>query len=204
MSIKPGTHFSTSEQSAKGAESIPSFLMGENQEFGRQYFKLLNVAFFETYLRDRYEFLPYLSSTYAQTLSRGNPMSLETIQSLTSEELEIAYGRKSPLPIVPTPVELAITSREESILNEIRRTGVLKVAMRRDAPPFGYIDNQQQWSGYCVDLAAALQNYLTKKLALDVGVQVAQLPSTADNSFFFAPKRHGSSRMRSEYHPPRA
>ena len=181
--FKPGTHFATSEQSAEGAESIPSFLMGENQEFGRQYFKLLNVAFFETYLRDRREFLPYLSSAYARTISRGNPMSLETIQSLTPEELETAYGKKPPLPIVPAPVKLAAVTREESILKEIQRTGVLKVAMRRDVPPFGYIDERQRWTGYCSDLAVELQQYLADKLGLDLGVELAELPSTLENRF---------------------
>ena len=189
--FKPATHFATSQQSAEGAESIPSFLLGENQEFGRQYYKALNVAFFETYLRDRAmpglpdrsEFLPYLSSAYAQIISQGNPMGLEIIQSLTPEELKTAYGKKPPLPIVPAPIEAATATREESILNQIRRTRVLKVAMRRDAPPFGYIDGQQQWSGYCLDLAVALQNHLADKLDLNLGVKLVELPSTLENRF---------------------
>ena len=181
--FNPGTHFATSEQAAEGAESIPSFLMGEYQEFGRQYFKALNIAFFETYLRDRGEFLPYLSSAYAQAISQGNPMSLEIIQSLSPEELEIAYGKKPPLPIVPAPVEPTIANREESILEQIRRTRVLKIAMRRDVPPFGYIDSQQQWNGYCSDLAVALQNHLVKKLDLNLEVQLVELPSTLENRF---------------------
>ncbi len=37
--FKPGTHFATSEMSSEDAESIPSFLMGQYQEFGREYFK---------------------------------------------------------------------------------------------------------------------------------------------------------------------
>ncbi|MGK7897199.1 MAG: alpha/beta fold hydrolase [Xenococcus sp. (in: cyanobacteria)] len=181
--FKPGTHFSTSEQSAEGAESIPPILMGEHQEFGREYFKGLNIAFFEAYLRDRDEFLPYLSSAYARSISQENPMNLEIIQSLTPEELETAYGKKPPLPIVPAPIESTVTQREETVIEQIRRTGVLKIAMRRDAAPFGYIDSQQQWNGYCLDLAVALQNHLGKKLDLDLGVQLADLPSNLENRF---------------------
>ena len=180
---QPGTHFATSEQNAEGSESIPPILMGKHQEVGRKYFKGLNVAFFETYLRDNDEFLPYLSSAYAQSISQGNPMSLEIIQSLTPEDLATAYGKKPPFPIVPAPVEAPTVMAIESILNQIRRTGVLKIAMRRDAPPFGYIDSQQQWIGYCSDLAIALQNHLAKKLDLDKGVQLAELPSNLENRF---------------------
>ncbi len=181
--FKPGTHFVISEPSEEASESVPSFLLGESQELGRQYFKKLSLAFFEAYLRQHREFLPYLSSAYAQTISQDNPMSLEMIQSLTPEELETAYGKKPPLPIVPAPVESATAKRETPILEQIRRTEVLKVAMRRDAPPFGYIDHQQQWSGYCGDLAVALQNHLAKKLGLDLGVELAELPSTVENRF---------------------
>ena len=181
--FKPGTHFSTSEPDAEGTESIPPILMGDYQEFGRKYFKVLNVAFFETYLRERSEFAPYISSAYGQFLSQDNPMSLEIIQSLSPEELKTAYGKKPPLPIVPAPVESTIANREESILEQIRRTGLLKIAMRRDAPPFGYLNSQQQWSGYCSDLAVALQNHLATKLDLDLGVKLVELPSTLENRF---------------------
>jgi len=181
--FKPGTHFATSEQSAEGAEAIPPILMGEYQEFGRQYFKELNVAFFEAYLRGRSDFLPYLSSAYAQAISQENPMSLDIITSLNPEALETAYGRNPPIPVIPEPVEPVATIREESILDQIQRTGLLKVAMRLDAPPFGYIDGQQQWSGYCSDLAVALQNHLASKLGWDLEIELVQLPSTLENRF---------------------
>ncbi|ELS02203.1 putative dienelactone hydrolase [Xenococcus sp. PCC 7305] len=181
--FKPGTHFATSEQSAEGSESIPPILMGKHQEFGRQYFKGLNVAFFETYLRGRSDFLPYLSSAYAQAISKGNPMSLEIITSLTPKELETAYDGNPPIPVVPEPIESIVTIRKESIIDQIQRTGVLKVAMRLDAPPFGYIDSQKEWSGYCGDLAVALKNYLANKLGLDLEIELAQLPSTLENRF---------------------
>ena len=181
--FKPGTHFATSEQSSEGAESIPPFLMGQYQEFGREYFKGLNVAFFEAYLRNSSEFLPYLNSTYAQAISQDKPMSLGVIQSLTPQELETAYGKNPPIAIIPTPLKSSISQREDTILNEIRQTKVLKIAMRRDAPPFGYIDEQQQWTGYCSDLAVRLQEHLADKLGLDLGIELVELPSTLENRF---------------------
>ena len=181
--FKPGTHFVFSDPRDEASETVPPFLLGGNQEVGQKYFKGLNIAFFEAYLRDRDEFLPYLSPAYAQAISQENPLNMEIIQSLTPEELEVAYGKQTPLPIVPPPVEPTTVNRQESILEQISRTGILKLAMRRDSPPFGYIDSQQQWSGYCGDLATALQKHLTKKLDLNLEIELAELPSNLDNRF---------------------
>ena len=85
--------------------------------------------------------------------------------------------------VIPDPVEATVTKREESILDEIQRTKVLKVGMRRDVPLFGYINRQQQWRGYCTDLAVALQNYLSGQLDANLGIELAELPSTLDNRF---------------------
>ncbi|WP_253274218.1 alpha/beta fold hydrolase [Myxosarcina sp. GI1] len=180
----PGTHFATGEQSAAGADTIPEFLIGKYRNFGREYFKSLNVAFFEAYLRDRPEFLPYLSAAYGRAISANKPMKLFAVKSLTPTQLETAYGKTPPISIVPPAVETEVTSvKEESILSEIKRTGVLKVAMRRDAAPLGYIDARQRWSGYCGDLAIALAEHLTEKLDLDLEVELAELPSNLDNRF---------------------
>lgn len=182
--FKPGTHFVISDPSDEASASVPAFFLGESQELGQRYFKGLSIAFFEAYLRDRDEFLPYLSSAYAQSISQENAMSLDMIQSLTPEELATAYGKKPPIPVVPEPVEETIVvDRDETVLAQIRRTGVLKLAMRRDAAPFGYIDSQKQWTGYCSDLAVALQNHLADKLDLDLGIELAEIPSTLENRY---------------------
>ncbi len=179
----PATHFITSEQSPEGIEVIPSFLIGQHQEFGREYFKVLNVAFFKVHLENRAEFLPYLSAGYSQVLSRDRPLNLAIIQSLSPEALETAYGKKTPIPVIPDLVEATVANREETIIDEIQRTGVLKVAMRRDVPLFGYIDRKNRWTGYCADLAVALQNYLSTQLGTNLRIKLAELPSTLDNRF---------------------
>jgi len=189
--FNPATHFITSEQSPEGIEAIPPFLIGQHQAFGREYFKILNVAFFKAHLRDQEagkanrddQFLPYLSAGYAQVLSEDKPLDLSIIQSLSPDTLETAYGKKPPIPVIPDPVEATVATREETIIDEIQRTKVLKVAMRRDVPLFGYINRQKQWTGYCPDLAVALQNYLSTQLGANLRIELVELPSTLDNRF---------------------
>ena len=133
--LVPGTHFSTSQESAEGSKFIPKVLLGENADIGRGYLQGLSVAFFEVYLRQRSEYQPYLSSSYAQTISE-DALSLSLIQSLTPTELQAAYGGSPPLQIVPETVVATPTPRKETTLAKIQRTGKLEVALRKDAPPF--------------------------------------------------------------------
>ncbi|MGK7917054.1 MAG: alpha/beta fold hydrolase [Prochloraceae cyanobacterium] len=186
--LVPGEHFSTIEPSVEKTPFIARVLIGtigetgKNAEIGRGYLQGLSVAFFEVYLRQRSEYQPYLSASYAQTISQ-DPLSLSLIQSLTPTELETAYGASPPLPIVPETVIATPTPREETVLTEIQRTGKLEVALRKDAPPFGYLDEEGNWTGYCVDLIDSLANHLAKKLNLRDGIEVIPLPSSLDNRF---------------------
>lgn len=88
-------------------------MRGEHQKWGRKYFKTLNVAFFNTYLRDkppaigyadsplqsdvgalqrtqanRSEYLPYLSAAAARTMSMNKPMQLDFIGALSPQDLK--------------------------------------------------------------------------------------------------------------------
>ena len=138
--------------------------------------------FFEVYLRDRSEYLPYLTAAYAESISK-KAMSLSLIQSLTPGQLETAYGNPPPQPILPETVIAKRTPTNESVLDEIKRTGQLKVALRKDAPPFGYLDKEGNWSGYCFDLADSLARHLEKNLNLKDGIEVVHLPSSLDDRF---------------------
>ena len=46
--------------------------------------------------------------------------------------------------------------KAEETLAKIQRTGVLSVAIREDAPPFGYLDAQENVQGYCLDFFSLL------------------------------------------------
>ena len=55
-------------------------------------------------------------------------------------------------------------NKSEGVLDRIQRTGVLKVAIREDAPPFGYLTPSGELQGYCLDFFALLEQQLVKNL----------------------------------------
>jgi predicted dienelactone hydrolase/ABC-type amino acid transport substrate-binding protein len=177
-----GTHFS-SKLGRVGAGGLFQALVGQHREIGAQYFKALQVAFWRIYLQGQEDYLPYLSARYGQTVSTGQPMTLDIIQSLTPDQLVAAYGQQPPVPVVPSPLTATVPARADSVLDEVRQTGVLKVALRRDAAPFGYINAENQWDGYCGDFAIALRDYLSNTLKTDVRIEMVELLSTLDNRF---------------------
>ncbi|MBW4483952.1 MAG: hypothetical protein KME14_15530 [Tildeniella torsiva UHER 1998/13D] len=61
------------------------------------------------------------------------------------------------MPVVPPSVAAVPPPRNESVLSEIECTRVLRVALRKDAPPFGYINQDSAWARYCGNFAIALQ-----------------------------------------------
>ncbi len=176
-----GSHNSTS--SAKGADNLPDILKGVRPDLARGYLKAISLAFFEVYLRGRSDYQPYLSSAYAQTISTEE-LPLHLVKSLTPEQLEQAYGKTPPTPPIPESVVAVSPRKQENILAEIRNTKTLKIAMRSDAAPFGYIDSQEDlWTGYCDDLANSLGQYLAQKLNISSGIEVVKLPSSLENRF---------------------
>jgi len=57
-----------------------------------------------------------------------------------------------------------IPARGESVLDEIRETRILKVAIREDAIPFGYRDNQGNFRGMCLDFIALLRQKILSEI----------------------------------------
>lgn len=176
-----GTHFSS--KPGRDAAGFFKLIAGENRDVGTAYYQAISVAFWNTYLRGDETYLPYLTARYAEQISEGKPMTLDIITSLAPEQIEATYGRRVPVPIIPEPIAAAVPPRADSILEEINETGVLRVAFRRDAVPFGFINRQDAWDGYCGDAAIALSDYLTEELDREVAVEIAELTSTLDNRF---------------------
>ena len=52
----------------------------------------------------------------------------------------------------------------ENTLEKINRTGVFTVGARSASPPFGYINKQNEWVGFSIDLAGLVHKDLEKKL----------------------------------------
>lgn len=186
--LTEGTHF-TVKPGREGITGFITLFTGENRDLGSHYYKAFNVAFWNTYLREQSEFRPYLSARYGEQISEGEPLALDVISALTPEMLIASYGQEPPVPIVPAASEIAAQPRRaESVLLEIARTGVLKVALRQDAAPFGFVDSESNWRGYCRAFAEDLRDRVQKELvAQKLGPQIelglVEFSSTLDNRF---------------------
>lgn len=175
-----GTHFSTAEDAV--SQRLPGFLRSPRPDLGRSYFKALSVAFFHVYLENQAAYQPYLTSKFADGFSQ-DPLKLHVIRSLTPNQLQAAYGGPPPLPIIPKSAVAAPAQRSVSVLQEVQRTGVLRVAIRSDAAPFGYVDPERDvWTGYCSELSTALAAHLSRRLN-GSKVDVITLPATLENRF---------------------
>jgi predicted dienelactone hydrolase len=82
-----GTHFSTIGATSQDAD-LPPQVIGPDPAIAYAYMKALNLAFFKTYIANESQYQPYLSATYAQTLSRPE-MPLNFVESLTPEQLNL-------------------------------------------------------------------------------------------------------------------
>ncbi len=180
--VEGGTHFTTSEDAF--IQGFPGFLRPPSTEIGREYLDALSVAFFKHYLEHDADAAVYLTSGYAQSISQES-MPLYLIQSLSVEALETAYGKAPPEPIIPRSATPEPPPRFDSVLDEIRETGTLRVGIRADAAPFGYLNSAGNWTGYCLDLVDELGDAVERSLNLDRALQIIRLPSNLENRFSF-------------------
>lgn len=181
--FEPGTHFTSSEvpdNNLADADSIPSVLIGDNRQIASEYFFGLSVAFMGSYLQQDDNYLPYLTAPYGQQMSQDD-LNIYQIENLPPQQLEAGYQATPPLAIIPPRVVPKPPVRDIGIIAEIRETGVLKMAMRRDAIPFGYLNQQGDWTGYCTDFADTFAKYLQSALDLPIPLQVVKLQSTLAN-----------------------
>ncbi|MGF1494735.1 MAG: alpha/beta hydrolase [Microcoleaceae cyanobacterium] len=181
--IVPGTHFSSTVQGdTPGISAVPEFIIGNNFDLGRPHFFGISAAFFNLYLRGEEEYRPYLSATYNRSLSQeGFDVSL--IRDLTEEQIETAYGAPSPIPVELVPIAEVPQVPSQDILEEIKRTKVLKVAIRQDASPFGYRNQNQQLRGYCMELMQTFSYYLEDQLEIPGELELVVFPSNIDNRY---------------------
>ena len=165
------------------AEVSSGIFANPRPQLRRDYLKAMSLAFFEVHVRNNSDYQPYLSSAYAKHIS-DQELPLHLVKSLTVEQLEQTYGSPPPTTAIPESIVAATPKKPENVLADIRNTKTLKIAMRSDAPPFGYIDNRQDlWTGYCGDLADSLGSYLSDQLDIPGGIDVKTIPSTLENRF---------------------
>jgi polar amino acid transport system substrate-binding protein len=75
-----------------------------------------------------------------------------------------------------------LPAKSETVLEKIKRTGLLEVAMREDAVPFGYRDSNNDLQGLCLDFIQLLREDLKQKLGLRI-ISVKIYKSTLFNRF---------------------
>lgn len=88
--LEGGTHFSAISKSDLNPDpiQIPSEIVGSNTEtqLARRYLKTLSVAFLTTYIKNSFEFRPYLSADYVKTISQST-LPLQFVQSLPQNDV---------------------------------------------------------------------------------------------------------------------
>ncbi|ELR98127.1 amino acid ABC transporter substrate-binding protein [Gloeocapsa sp. PCC 73106] len=75
-----------------------------------------------------------------------------------------------------------LPAQAETTLENIQKTGILKVGIRDDAIPFGYRDYQDHFSGVCIDFVDLLKKRILTKLNRKI-ISVALVESNLFNRF---------------------
>ncbi|MEA5549876.1 alpha/beta hydrolase [Anabaena cylindrica UHCC 0172] len=88
--INGGTHFSTIAESPNTVVPVPIQVIGSSPALARSYVQALSVPFFQTYVSEEQNYLPYLSADYVNTISQ-QPLPLSLVKSLTLEQLQEAF-----------------------------------------------------------------------------------------------------------------
>ncbi len=65
-------------------------------------------------------------------------------------------------------------SAAETTLEKIKRTGALTVGARTASPPIGYINKQNEWIGFSIDLARLVNTALEKKLGQSIKFELKE------------------------------
>ena len=76
----------------------------------------------------------------------------------------------------------SLPAKAQTVLESIQKTGVLKIAIREDAAPFGYVNSANQLQGYCLDFFVLLEERLKQHLPRNT-LAVRLLKSSVKNRF---------------------
>lgn len=158
-----------------GIGGLGELLSGPDPVTAREYVELLSLGFIQTYLNNQTQYRAFLNPAYAQSISQ-EPLRLNIVRSLTSEQLTQAFGRTPPIPFVPALAMPPVANRNEAVLQEIARTGVLRAAIDLGTSPFGLLDASGQPAGVCVDWLTLLTEQLQQRLQQPVRLQL--VPTT--------------------------
>lgn len=89
------------------------------------------------------------------------------------------------LAITAITLLLTITSQTPSwagrVLDKIKQTGVITAGARKDAIPFGYLNDKGQWVGYSLDMLELIRKETEKQLGKPIKLQLVEI--TPENRF---------------------
>src|SRR3989304_3112984 len=68
----------------------------------------------------------------------------------------------------------AVGTAAETTLEKINRVGVFTVGTRTASPPFGYINKQNEWVGFSIDLARLVHKHLEKRLKKSIKFELKE------------------------------
>jgi ABC-type amino acid transport substrate-binding protein len=68
----------------------------------------------------------------------------------------------------------AMPAAAETTLEKIKRTGVFAVGTRTTSPPFAYLDKQNEWVGFSIDLAKLVHKALERKLNRSIKLELKE------------------------------
>lgn len=77
---------------------------------------------------------------------------------------------------------LQVPVQSQTVLETIKETGVLKLAIREDAAPFGYVNSADNLQGFCLDFFTLLERRLEEQLPRN-SLATRLLKSTISNRF---------------------
>jgi len=76
-------------------------------------------------------------------------------------------------------LSLAGISAAETTLEKIKRTGVFTIGTRTGSPPFAYINRQNEWVGFSIDLIGFVHKSIEKKLGQSIKFEMKEsVPTT--------------------------
>jgi polar amino acid transport system substrate-binding protein len=77
---------------------------------------------------------------------------------------------------------LSLMAQEETVLQEIERSGLIKLGIREDAFPFGYKDSENNFSGICLDIFKLIVEKVRQESKREI-VAIRLTESTLRNRF---------------------
>ncbi|HEV8699704.1 MAG TPA: ABC transporter substrate-binding protein [Candidatus Polarisedimenticolia bacterium] len=90
------------------------------------------------------------------------------------------HARKGSAAVLALSILLAgvVPAWAETTLEKVARTGSFVIGTRTGSPPFGFIDKNNQWGGFSVDLAKLVHAGIEKKLGKPVKFELKESTPT--------------------------